>query len=86
MEEKVIIQRWARLVGTPSRLIIYALFQLTFFKYLLNMHLEEKLGAAEGKEEKECNLWIDQNLNIWEVPMSPIFIANKRKQLKQINL
>lgn len=58
MEEKVIIQRWARLVGTPSRLIIYALFQLTFFKYLLNMHLEEKLGAAEGKEEKECNLWI----------------------------
>lgn len=28
-------------------------FKLTFFKYLLNIHLEEKLAATEEKEESE---------------------------------
>lgn len=50
-------QSWARLVRTPGRLTIHATFQMTFFKYLPNTHLEEKLGAAKGKEEKECSLW-----------------------------
>lgn len=38
-------------MGTPGRLITYTPFKLTFFKYLLNVHLEEKLGVAEGKED-----------------------------------
>lgn len=37
---------------------MYTPSKLTFPEYWLNIQLEEKMGAAEGKEGKECYLWL----------------------------
>lgn len=57
IEEEVVNTEMDQLIGIPGRLIKYAPFKLTFFKYLLNIHLEKKLGAAQGKKGKGCCLW-----------------------------
>ena len=40
-------------------------YHLKYVKYLLHIHLEEKLGASEGKEESATDVSFLQAVQLW---------------------